>query len=70
LRVNCIKKQTEVLPHSPMVPQSRDVFDEFIPSETKLQFPPNLNMKHYKSDVCSNFRMSSSTAQIQSPPCL
>jgi len=45
LRVNCIK-QTEVLPHSPV---ATGVFDRFSPSETKLQSPPNLNMKHYKT---------------------
>jgi len=41
-----MKKQTEVLPQSPA---ATGIFDGLSPSETKLQSPPNLNMKHYKT---------------------
>ena len=47
MRVSCITKQTEVLPHNPV---GTGVFDGVSSSETKLQSPPlNLNMKHYKT---------------------
>jgi len=39
-QVNCIKKQAEVLPHSPFATGGKD-FGELSPSETELQAPPN-----------------------------
>jgi len=36
------------LPHSPV---ARRVFDGLSPSKTKLQSPPILNMKHYKTEM-------------------
>ena len=45
-RVNCIKKQAEVLPHSPVTTWG---FGGLSPSETKFQAPPNWNMKYYKT---------------------
>jgi len=39
------------------------------PPQTKLQVPPNWNIKHYKSnEFLKIFRLSSPPAQTQSPP--
>ena len=46
-QVSCIKKQAEVLPHSPVTTGG---LCGLSPSETKLQSPfQNWNMKHYKT---------------------
>ena len=45
-RVNFIKKQAEVLPHSPIA--TGGGFGGLSSSETTLQVPPNWNIKHYK----------------------
>jgi len=46
--VICMKKQAEVLPHSPV---ATGCFGGLSPSRTKLQAPTNCSMKHYKKVI-------------------
>ena len=51
------------------VPSPRGAFGRLAPPQTKLQAPPNWNMKSYKSvEISSMFRASSPPAQTSSPP--